>query len=53
MLFGFSAAMMNSYVNGSLVGCEDGCIGKEQLGFLGVVTVICATLSSSAAGWSL
>lgn len=51
MLFGFSAAMMNSYVNGSLVGCDDGCIGKDKIAWLGSVTVVCATASSSAAGW--
>ena len=40
MVFGFSAAMMNAYVNGALVGCKDTCIGDDNIGFLGVMTVL-------------
>lgn len=50
MVFGFAAAMMNAYVNGAIVSA-DGGIGKDNIGFLGVITVLTATLASSAAGW--
>lgn len=51
MVFGFSAALMNSWVNGELVSCEKGCVGKEYIGYFGTLTAVTAALASSFAGW--
>ena len=51
MVFGFSAAMMNAWVNGELVSCGNGCVGSENVGYFGTVTTLTAALASAAAGW--
>lgn len=51
MVFGFSAAMMNAWVNGELVSCKEGCIGKDYIGYFGTLTTVSAALASSCAGW--
>jgi hypothetical protein len=51
MVFGFSAAMMNAWVNGELVSCEGGCVGSDYIGYFGTTTTVAAAVASSCAGW--
>ena len=36
---------------GELVSCANGCVGSENVGYLGTVTTITAAVASSVAGW--
>merc|ERR1711871_1884726 len=51
MVFGFSAAMMNAWVNGELVSCKGGCVGEDMIGYFGTTTTVAAAVASSCAGW--
>ena len=51
MVFGFSAAMMNAWVNGELVSCKGDCVGVEYVGYFGTTTTVAAAVASSCAGW--
>lgn len=51
MVFGFSAAMMNAWVNGELVSCAQGCVGGHYIGYFGTLTTVVAALASFCAGW--